>query len=338
MNSASVPAAPLPAHDGGPDGAREEDASPALSPAETARVARIGRMLRLLSHLPASVREAMLVRTQRPTFPARSVVDRDLVSRERVARADRTVPGVPVTWIDRPRAARAAVIHLHGGAYTAGERPEHWRWLEELRRRAGTAAAMVHYRMPPHDPFPGALDDAVMAISDAVERAVVREGTWVLSGDSAGGGLALAVLERLHERGALLPAGLLLTAPWTDLTMTDPLQALQQPKDRLLTREFLSECAQMYRGEHVLTDPRISPRFGSVHHLPPVMLVAGGQDLLLGDARALRAALEEAEVPVAYHEQPDGPHDYPIITEGPAAQWVLRRQIAFVREACGLRD
>ena len=86
--------------------------------------------------------------SQRPSLPARSLIDRSRVDRRRHH-------GVPVTWIDGARAAQATIVHLHGGAYLHGERPTHWEWLEEITRRAGTAGAMVHYRMPPRFPFPG---------------------------------------------------------------------------------------------------------------------------------------------------------------------------------------
>src|SRR5690625_5067919 len=78
--------------------------------------------------------------SQRPSLPARSLIDRSRVDRRRHH-------GVHVTWIDGARAAQATIVHLHGGAYLHGERPAHWEWLEEITRRAGTAGAMVHYRM-----------------------------------------------------------------------------------------------------------------------------------------------------------------------------------------------
>ena len=149
--------------------------------------------------------------SQRPSLPAHSLIDRSRVDRRRHH-------GVPVTWIDGARAAQATIVHLHGGAYLHGERPAHWEWLEEITRRAGTAGAMVHYRMPPRFPFPVAYDDALEAVRELVDTAVVRSGRWVLSGDSAGAGLALAVAQALRDQSIPLPALLLLTSPWADLT------------------------------------------------------------------------------------------------------------------------
>src|SRR5690625_5100832 len=131
--------------------------------------------------------------SQRPSLPARSLIDRSRVDRRRHH-------GVPVTWIDGARAAQATIVHLHGGAYLHGERPAHWEWLEEITRRAGTAGAMVHYRMPPRFPFPAAYVDAMEAVRELVDSAVVRSGRWLLSGDSAGAARALAALGRQRRR------------------------------------------------------------------------------------------------------------------------------------------
>lgn len=295
-----------------------------------------GALVGVLSRLPQPAFEAIVRRTQAPSKPSRRLVAPARVLRERVGGAGDDALGVPVTWIDKPRSTLGTVVHLHGGAYAIGEAPGHWTWFEELTRRADMSGAMVHYRMPPSAPFPTALDDAVGAIRALVASADLSENRWVLSGDSAGGGLALAAVQRLRDEGGPLPAGILLLSPWTDLTLSDPLVDTQASTDRLLTADALARAARDYAGAFALDDPRISPRFGSVEGLPPVLLVAGSDELLLGDARALRTALVDAEVPVAYVEQPGGQHDYTIVTTGPATQWALRRQIAFVRRASSL--
>src|SRR5699024_10798861 len=177
---------------------------------------------------------------------------------------DRPVPGgsPSSSWRARHLARRRA--GLHGGAYLHGERRAHWEWLEEITRRVGTAGAMVHYRMPPRFPFPVAYDDALEAVRELVDTAVVRSGRWVLSGDSAGAGLALAVAQALRDQSIPLPALLLLTSRWADLTGV-------RDGDAELRR-----AARLYTGPIPAEDPRISPVHGDLQGLPPVHLVAGG--------------------------------------------------------------
>lgn len=314
------------------------DAPPRAQPDDLPKSERGRGMSRLAVALPEAAFAAMMRGTQKPTRPSRTIVPAALVTRERVGREAEDTVGVPVTWLDRPRATTAAIVHLHGGAYVTAEGPRHWAWLEEVRRRSRSAAAMVHYRMPPRFPFPVAVDESVAVIRELVDRADLREGRWVLSGDSAGGGLALAVAQRLRDEGLPLPAGLMLTSPWTDLTLTDPMVARNAQTDLSATPEFMERCARLYAGRWALDDPRVSPRFAPVAGLPPVLLVAGGDEMLVGDARALAEDLRAAHVPVAYAEIPGGQHDHPVNAEGPAAQWAVRRQIVFVREACGIRD
>lgn len=334
MTSASTPATGLDAphrpSDLGPDRPPRADEGSATG----LRTAGLRR--RLLMSLPDPALDAVLRRSQRPTLPPRATVTRDLVSRERIGAVDEADPGIPVTWIDPSRAGTGAVIHLHGGSFSFGETPAHWRWLEELRRRAGVAGAMVHYRMPPTAPFPAALDETVAVIRDLVDRAVLRDGRWVLSGDGAGGGLALAALQRLRDEHGPLPAGMLLTSPWTDLTLTDPHLRLAAERDEVLSREALQRAAERYAGVRSVSDVRVSPRTGDLHDLPPALVVTGTDDLLAGDARALAAGLDDAGVPVVLIDQEGGQHSYPLVTDDRAAQWALRRQIAFVRRACRL--
>lgn len=254
--------------------------------------------------------------SQRPSLPARSLIDRSRVDRRRHH-------GVPVTWIDSAEAAQATIVHLHGGAYLHGERPAHWEWLEEVTRRAGTAGAMVHYRMPPRFPFPAAYDDAMEAVRELVDTAVVRPGRWVLSGDSAGAGLALAVAQTLRDQSIPPPALLLLTSPWADLTGV------------LHGDAELRRAARLYTGPVPAEDPRISPVHGDLQDLPPVHLVAGGGDAMLSDGMRLRQRLEEAGTEVEYLEAPGQVHNYPITESGAYPQAARRSQIAAVRRALG---
>lgn len=294
--------------------------------ASGARALRVGAFIS--AQMPIGLYELNVRRTHHPTKPDRELVDRSLVSRSRHR-------GIPVTWIDRAAANTGVVIHLHGGAYVSGESPNHWDWLADVQRRTGAAAAMLHYRMAPEMPYPAAYDDAVEGVLGILEDLDAVTPRWVLSGDSAGGGLALAVVQALRERGESLPAAILLTSPWADLTGEDPRRVTQAEKDPALRPDLLARCAAMYADGFPLDDPRLSPLGGDLQGLPPVHLTVGDQDLLLGDSQRLRDRLGQADVQVTYLEQPGGWHCYPLVWRGPAAQRARRAQISFVRDALG---
>jgi acetyl esterase/lipase len=238
------------------------------------------------------VRTLRILASQRPTLPPRSVARPDRVTR---VRHDQ----VPVTWIDRDLASTGTIVHLHGGAYVEGESRETWEWLEEVARRSGTAAAMVHYRLAPRHPYPAAIDDVLAA-------------------------LALAVARTLAASATSTPAALLLESPWSDLTREDHGQAERRV------------AARLYAGAVPRTEPRLSPVNGDLAGLPPVHLVAGGEDPLVRDGRSLASALAVAGVEHHVLELPHGGHRVAITGEGPQAQEARRSQIAAVRSALGI--
>jgi acetyl esterase/lipase len=239
------------------------------------------------------VRTLRILASQRPTLPPRSVARPDRVTR---VRHDQ----VPVTWIDRDLASTGTIVHLHGGAYVEGESRETWEWLEEVARRSGTAAAMVHYRLAPRHPYPAAIDDVLAALA------------------------ALAVARTLAASATSTPAALLLESPWSDLTREDHGQAERRV------------AARLYAGAVPRTEPRLSPVNGDLAGLPPVHLVAGGEDPLVRDGRSLASALAVAGVEHHVLELPHGGHRVAITGEGPQAQEARRSQIAAVRSALGI--
>jgi epsilon-lactone hydrolase len=265
------------------------------------------------------VRTLRILASQRPSTPSRALVA--------PARVERRWPGhVPVTWIDPDRASTAAIVHLHGGDYVAGENPQTWGWLEEVTRRTGAAGAMVHYRLAPRHRFPAAVQDVLHALSALSAEAVLRPGRWVLSGDGAGGGLALAVAQVLAGGEVQQPAALLLSSPWVDLTRADAEGGSR------------GTAARLYAGAVPRTEPRLSPLLGDLSSLPPVHLVTGDQEALLEDSRRLDAALTAAGAAHEYLELRGGGDRVAVAGDGPASQEARRSQIAAARTAMGLDE
>lgn len=302
---------------------------PAPSAQERSGDAAEGRRAAIRAKLPQGPFEFVGKRSARPSKPSRSLVDPGLVTRSRHG-------GVQVTWIDREAAGSGVLIHFHGGSYVYRESEQEWAWLCDLRRRAGIAVAMVHYRTAGQLPFPAAHDDAITAVDGILEDLAPLEPGWILSGVGAGGGLALVLAQNLRDRHGRTPSALLLTSPWTDLTRADAARAQQDAADPTMRLDLLERCALLYADGQRREDPRLSPLLGDLHDLPPVHLVTGSDDLLYGDAVRLREGLGGAFTAVDYLVQPGGVHAYPVAWSGPTAQYARRSQIAFVRRILGL--
>jgi acetyl esterase/lipase len=153
-------------------------------------------------------------------------------------------------------------------------------------------------------------------------------------GDSAGGGLTMSLAMQAVSAGVPRPAGLILLSPWLDVTTSDPIQRDIEKVDPLLMCQGLRVAGRWYAGALTTDDPRVSPLYGQITGLPPILLFCGTHDILVADARRLakRAAAEGAEI--EYHEEPRLMHVYPLMPfpESRRAQDTIVR---FVQNAVG---
>lgn len=202
-----------------------------------------------------------------------------------------TLGGVPCdAWHD-PRAAavrEGAVLFLHGGGYTTGSPRTHRCLAAWLARASGVPVHVLDYRLAPEHPFPAALDDALAAYDELAAR-----GPVVLAGDSAGGGLALALALKVRDTGRPAPAALALIAPLVDLRPDSPLQPV--PGEALLSPAWAHANARNYAGDQT-ANPLVSPLLADLRGLPPTLVQFGSDDLLAAQAEALLEALASAGV------------------------------------------
>ena len=253
----------------------------------------------------------------------------------RVEVAQRTVPGkgraIRVSRI-RAQGARGdgLILHFHGGGYLAGSARTHLGMLARLSAAAGVPVDAPDYRLIGEASAPAGFEDAV-----AVWEALVSEG-WepgriVLGGDSAGGGIALALLARLCVQGTP-PAGLYAFSPWTDLSLSGASLDRNAALDPLLPADRLGEVAEAVLGGLPAKDPRISPLFAAFPGAPPVLLQAGRTEILLDDTVRMGARLEAEGGEVAVDLSPDTPHVVQIFGDWlPEAREARARAAAFVR-------
>jgi epsilon-lactone hydrolase len=205
-------------------------------------------------------------------------------------------------------ASSPTVIHFHGGGYCVGSARTVRSWAAHLSAAAGCRVILPEYRLAPEHPYPAALEDA-----RAVVRAVAAErkvGSLVVSGDSAGGGLALALVLSMRDEGRDLPAGCILLSPWLDLARDRRAVPDLVRRDVLLTPEWLDACARAYADGTATTDPLVSPLAAAHAGLPPLLIQAGTDEMLAPDAEALAASASGSGVDVTYTRWPRMWHDF----------------------------
>lgn len=195
------------------------------------------------------------------------------------------------------------VVHFHGGGYCVGSPAEARDWAAHLSARAGCRVILPDYRLAPEHPYPAALEDA-----RAVLKAVLAEaapGTVIVSGDSAGGGLALAAAQ-----GETRLAGCMLLAPWLDLTADRTARPDLVRRDVVLSPSWVEACASAYAQAADRARPEISPLHADLGGLPPMLIQCGSDDLLVPDSERLAVGAMAAGVDVAYTRWPGMWHDF----------------------------
>jgi epsilon-lactone hydrolase len=209
------------------------------------------------------------------------------------------VNGIAGEWSTVPGSDSSRVLlFLHGGGYCSGSIISHRRMVSEAGRAAGARTLAIAYRLAPENPFPAAFDDALSAWHFLRAHGVAAEHI-AIGGDSAGGGLSLAVALNLRNLGEELPACLWLVSPWTDLTMSGSTLVTKDAVDPLIHKGYLCELADAYLGPAAdRKDPRVSPLFAELTGMPPMLIQVGSAETLLDDSVRLAAAAGQADVPV----------------------------------------
>ena len=164
--------------------------------------------------------------------------------------------------------------------------------VDNRMSKAGGGVVLPEYRLAPEHPYPAALEDA-RAVTDELLREA-SPGSVVLSGDSAGGGLALALLLSMRDEGKDLPAGCILLSPWLDLGRDRRAVADLVRRDVLLSPGWLEACARAYADSSAWSDPLVSPLCAPHSGLPPLLIQAATSELLAPDAALLAASASAA--------------------------------------------
>jgi epsilon-lactone hydrolase len=242
---------------------------------------------------------------------------------------------LPGEWIEPIAANHPArsrcILYLHGGGYIAMSARSHRPITSRLAVWSDTRLFALDYRLAPEHRFPAALDDAV-----AVYRALVAAGTSpdriVVAGDSAGGGLALALLVVLRDAGDKLPGAAVLFSPWTDLAATGQSIVGNAVVDPLICGTWVGSVARHYLGDTAATNPLASPVYADLTGLPPLLVQVSDTEVLLDDSRRVVESARRSGVDAALHIWPELPHVWQYFAWFlPEARAALRQAADFAR-------
>jgi acetyl esterase/lipase len=199
------------------------------------------------------------------------------------------------------------ILYFHGGVYVIGSAATSVPLVGSLVRRTGVNAITLDYRLAPEYPYPAAVEDARAAYQGLLAQGM-DPGQIVLAGDSAGGGLAVATLLAAREAGLPMPSCAFLMSPYADLTLSGATLTERQSLDPILTEEGLRVRAPEYVAGADAADPLISPIFGDLSGLPPLLIEVGSHEILLSDALRLAARAATSDVAVTLDVTPGVPH------------------------------
>jgi acetyl esterase/lipase len=223
------------------------------------------------------------------------------------------VNGVPGEWSIVPGSDPSRVlVFFHGGGYCSGSIVSHRRLVTEAGRAAGVRTLAIAYRLAPEHPFPAAYDDVLTAWRFL--RAQNIAGAHIaIGGDSAGAGLALALIGRLRDAQEQLPGCAWLISPWTDLTMSGSTLSSKEAVDPLIHKQYLIELADAYLPPGMdRKDSRVSPLYADLKGFPPLLIQVGAAETLLDDATRFAAVAGSADVHVTLEIWPQMIHAWPL--------------------------
>lgn len=201
-------------------------------------------------------------------------------------------------WVTAEASAPERVLlYLHGGGYVSGSPTTHAAITAKLAQETQARVLALDYRLAPEHPFPAQIEDAWAAYWWLMTEQGIKPTQISVAGDSAGGGLTVALLLALRDAGAPLPAGAVCLSPWLDLTLSGATLVTNERTD-YLNFDVLHASAQMYANEHDLRHPLISPLYADLAGLPPLLIQVGSAEMLLDDSRRFALRAREAGVDV----------------------------------------
>jgi len=231
---------------------------------------------------------------------------------EQIQVTQQTIEGMNSEWI-RPEKTNEnkLILYVHGGGYVSGSCNDHRGFVSKFAKNTGITNLIYEYRLAPEHPFPGALEDSVKIYQWLLNEGYQPENI-IIAGESAGGGLGLALLLALKERGIKMPVAAVAISPWTDLSCSSE-SYRSKNKVSVAPLNSWNVFSKYYRGEHDPTNPLISPLFGDLAGLPPIFINSGTDDELFEDGKKFYLKAQKSGIEISFREGKGMLHCYPLL-------------------------
>jgi acetyl esterase/lipase len=245
---------------------------------------------------------------------------------------EQIIEGIKSEWLI-PEGANPEklIFYVHGGGYVSGSCSDHRAFVSKFAKNTGVTNLVYEYRLAPENPFPAAIDDSVKVYQWLLDSGF-KPKNILIAGESAGGGLCLAILLALKERNITLPAAAVAISPWTDLTCSSDSYRTKN-KVSLAPLNSWTVFSKYYTGENQATHPLISPLFGDLEGLPPILINSGVDDELFEDGEKFFLKAKNAGVDITFTAGIGMVHCYPLLAPMfPEATKAMNEIVEFTRQ------
>jgi epsilon-lactone hydrolase len=289
-----------------------------------------------LSAAAAAIKQTMVVEAVDPSSTVeserRAWIDAVADAKLAIATEEHVdqVAGVPCRWVSPTgRESIATIVYAHGGGLVAGSSVTHRELASRLALAASSDVLLVDYHLLPEHEIAQPIEDVLSVYRSLLVRFANEQRCIVFAGDSSGATLVVAALVALRDAGDPLPAGLISFSGAFDATLSSP--SIDEGRDPQLSRATLEHWQDVIRPVVDMDDPRLSPVFAALHGFPPVLLLAGGDEIWRDDSVRLAERLIANGVPVELEVASGMWHVWPLSGVFPESEAALRRAAEFVR-------
>ena len=206
-----------------------------------------------------------------------------------------TVDGIPALWVIPDKITSSKVVlYFHGGGYSVCGPETHKNMCSIMAKESGLKFLLIDYRLAPENPFPAAIEDALKAYSWLLKTYDASQ--IIFGGDSAGGGLTVSTLLSLKDQGKKLPYKAFCLSPWLDLASTGPSYQTNRNSDAYIDYASIRRWSKFYAEESMHKHPLVSPLYGDLTGLPPMMVQVSSIEILMSDSVEFAKKAKEAGV------------------------------------------